>query len=191
RLSPQFVDIWRLTSEALTNVSQLPLSLLPFNKTEEFLSKIGDFTYRTAIRNLDDDPLIDDEVKNLENLYQQSSQIKDELRTLQHQTLSNNLRWMDVEMVLATEDEQIDNTIIDGFKTVEKNMNEFAEGDEGIQFFTETSHVPSDELLKGPKKNEDEIEQFTRNLFQLDDNLDVMITKSMEDANVQTYSVTY
>src|SRR5699024_5522288 len=72
-----------------------------------------------------------------------------------------------------------------------KNMNEFAEGDEGIQFFTETSHVPSDELLKGQKKNEDEIEEFTRNLFQLEDNLDVMITKSMEDANVQTYSDTY
>src|SRR5699024_5699691 len=44
RLSPQFVDIWRLTSEALTNVGQLPLTLLPFNKTEEFLSQIGDFT---------------------------------------------------------------------------------------------------------------------------------------------------
>src|SRR5690625_3430712 len=37
RLSPQFVDIWRLTSEALSDVGQLPLSLLPFNKTEEFL----------------------------------------------------------------------------------------------------------------------------------------------------------
>src|SRR5690625_7815398 len=38
RLSPQLVEIWRLTSEALANVGQLPLSLLPFNKTEAFLS---------------------------------------------------------------------------------------------------------------------------------------------------------
>src|SRR5699024_4244781 len=38
RLSPQLVEIWRLTSEALANVGQLPLALLPFNKTEEFLS---------------------------------------------------------------------------------------------------------------------------------------------------------
>src|SRR5690625_6230640 len=40
RLSPQFVDIWRITSQALQNVGQLPLTLLPFNKTEEFLSNI-------------------------------------------------------------------------------------------------------------------------------------------------------
>src|SRR5699024_7882282 len=69
RLSPQFVDIWRLTSEALANVGQLPLTLLPFNKTEEFLSNIGDFTYRTAIRDLSDDPLSNDEIKSLEGLY--------------------------------------------------------------------------------------------------------------------------
>src|SRR5690625_2777850 len=40
RLSPQLVEIWRLTSEAHSNVGQLPLALLPFNKTEEFLSNI-------------------------------------------------------------------------------------------------------------------------------------------------------
>src|SRR5699024_8221998 len=124
RLSPQFVDIWRLTSEALTNVGQLPLTLLPFNKTEEFLSQIGDFTYRTAIRNLDDDPLTDDEIETLEKYYSQAEEIKDELRQVQHATLSDDLRWMDVELALATQEEQVDNTIIDGFQTVEKKVGE-------------------------------------------------------------------
>src|SRR5699024_8786278 len=36
-LSPQLVEIWRLSSQALSNVGQLPLSLVPFDKTEEFL----------------------------------------------------------------------------------------------------------------------------------------------------------
>ena len=35
RISPQLVEIWRVTSEALSDVGQLPLGLLPFNKTEE------------------------------------------------------------------------------------------------------------------------------------------------------------
>src|SRR5690625_6670119 len=55
RLSPQFVDIWRLTSEAQSNVGQLPLTLLPFNKTEEILSNIGDFIYRTTVGDLSDE----------------------------------------------------------------------------------------------------------------------------------------
>src|SRR5699024_12770712 len=32
KLSPTFVDIWRGTSEAHSNVSQLPLSLIPFTR---------------------------------------------------------------------------------------------------------------------------------------------------------------
>src|SRR5699024_4310017 len=115
KLSPQFVEIWRITSEALTNVSQLPLSLIPVHKTEEFLSDIGSFTYRTAIRNLDDDPLNDDELDTLHELYDQAGNLKNELRQMQHDVLKNNLRWMDVELALATQEEPMDSTIIDGF----------------------------------------------------------------------------
>ena len=43
----------RLTSEARSDVGQLPLTLMPFNKTEEFLANIGDFSYRAAIRDLE------------------------------------------------------------------------------------------------------------------------------------------
>src|SRR5699024_2369996 len=96
-------------------------------------SNIGDFTYRTAIRNLDDDPLSDEEIETLQKLYTQAGDIKDELRQVQHSTLKNNLRWMDVELALATEEEQVDNTIIDGFQTVEKRVGEFAEGNEGSE----------------------------------------------------------
>src|SRR5690625_4412311 len=118
KLSPQFVEIWRLSSEALSNVSELPMTLIPIHKTEELLSKIGDFTYKTAIRNLDDDPLNDDEVKTLEQLYEQAEHIKNELRKMQHSVLKNNLRWMDIELALATHQEPADATIVDGLTSV-------------------------------------------------------------------------
>src|SRR5690625_2188274 len=115
KLSPQFVEIWRISSEALTNVSQLPMTLIPIHKTEEFLSKIGDFTYKTAIRNLDDDPLNEEELNTLKQLYEQAANLKDELRKMQHAVLSNNLRWMDVELALATEEEPMDTRTVDGY----------------------------------------------------------------------------
>ncbi len=71
-LSPALVDVWRITSEAQNDVGQLPLTLLPFNKTEEFLSDIGDFSYRTAVRDLEKEPLNDKEYANLESLYKQA-----------------------------------------------------------------------------------------------------------------------
>lgn len=190
RLSPQFVDIWRLTSQALQNVGQLPLTLLPFNKTEEFLSNIGDFTYKTAIRNLDDDPLTDDELKQLKSYYEQAADIKDELRKVQYATLEDNLRWMDVELALATEEEPLDNTIIDGLKTVEEKVNEYAESSDGLTFM-QTSTKTEYRNVSGEWKTEEQIRDFTKELFDIQDEIDITVTKSGDGANVPTYSVSY
>ncbi|MGM9954695.1 MAG: germination protein YpeB [Peribacillus sp.] len=129
-LSPALTDVWRITSEAQSDVGQLPLTLLPFNKTEEFLSKIADFSYRTAVRDLEKQPLSDKEYANLNSLYTQAGDIQGELRKVQYLVLKNNLRWMDVELALATGKENNDNTIIDGFKTVEKKVAGYGETNE-------------------------------------------------------------
>ena len=93
---------------------------MPFNKTEEFLANIGDFSYRATIRDLEKEPLNEQEYKTLQTLYSNAGNIQDELRKVQHLVLKNNLRWMDVEMALASNRDPADNTIIDGLKTVEK-----------------------------------------------------------------------
>lgn len=191
RLSPQMVDIWRLTSEALSNVGQLPLSLLPFNKTEEFLSNIGDFTYRTAVRDLDDDPLSDKEKHSLKDLYKQSGEIKDELRQVQHVTLKNNLRWMDVQLALANEDEPVDNTVIDGLKTVEKQVEGYSESNVDSAILGTSSKEHKFKNLKGDKVNEGEVLKKSKALFNVNDDKNITITKSGKGADIPLYSASY
>ncbi|MCK1991342.1 germination protein YpeB [Peribacillus muralis] len=135
-LSPALTDVWRITSEAQSDVGQLPLTLLPFNKTEEFLSKIADFSYKTAVRDLEKEPLNDQEYSTLQSLYAQAADVQGELRKVQYLTLKNHLRWMDVEMALATGKENSDNTIIDGLKTVEKKVSGYGEANEMNPTFT-------------------------------------------------------
>lgn len=191
RLSPQLVDIWRLTSEAHSNVGQLPLGLLPFNKTEEFLSNIGDFTYRTAVRDLEKTPLSDKEIKTLEELYKQAGHIKDELRQVQHMALDNNLRWMDVQLALATQDEQADNTIVDGFKTVEKHVEGFSEGNSDSSIIGTSTKEHNFQFLTGKKINEQEAIDRSLKLFNTKNKQDINITRSGEGSNVPLYSVSY
>lgn len=121
------INVWRLTSEAQNEVNQLPLTLLPFNTTEEFLSRISNFAYKTAVRDLSKNPLTDDEFKTMKTLYEKSDEIAQNLQVMQQKVLQNNLRWMDVETALATEKSVRDNTIIDGFKTVDKKVSEYPE----------------------------------------------------------------
>lgn len=191
RLSPQFVDIWRLSSNAQADVSQLPLSLLPFSKTEEFLSNLGNFTYKTAIRNLDDDPLTEEELDSLQKYYEQAATIKDELRKAQYLALENNLRWMDVELALATEDNQADNSIIDGFQTVEDGVGKFADGNKDNPLMTREEKDYSYKQISGERKNKQQIVDVAKNIFSIKNKNNIKVTKSLKGADVQNYNVFY
>ncbi|WP_164668746.1 germination protein YpeB [Virgibacillus doumboii] len=191
RLSPQMVEIWRLTSEAISNVGQLPLTLLPFNKTEEFLSNIGDFTYRTAVRDLKKEPLSEKETSKLEELYKQSKELKDELRQVQHVVLDENLRWMDVQLALATKDEQSDNTIVDGFKTVEKKVEGFTESNVDSSISGTSSNEHKYQFLKGDKIGKTKALERSKELFNVKNEDNITITKNGKGADIPVYSISY
>src|SRR5690606_8454804 len=105
-------------------------------------------------------------------------------------TLEDNLRWMDVELALATEEEPLDNTIIDGLKTVEEKVNEYAESSDGLTFM-QTSTKTEYRNVSGEWKTEEQIRDFTKELFDIQDEIDITVTKSGDGANVPTYSVSY
>lgn len=189
QLSPQLAEIWRITSLAHNNVGQLPLNLIPFNKTEEFLSKMGDFSYKVAVRDLNKTPLTDEEMDTLQSLYDMSGEIEQELRRVQNMALENNLRWMDVQLALVNNDEKADNTIIDGFKTVEKTVEGYSEAN-----FNETllgvSSRPDEgyQLLSGKNISKKEAENKLRNLMPLKENTVITVTETGKGANVALYT---
>ncbi|QKY69220.1 germination protein YpeB [Lentibacillus sp. CBA3610] len=191
QLSPQMIEIWRLTSEAMSDVGQLPLTLMPFNKTEEFLSNIGDFTYQTAVRDLEEEPLNDKEVETLQNLYEQSGELKDELRQVQHTVLDENLRWMDVQLALSTQDEQSDNTIVDGFETVEKRVEGYAESNADSALSGTSGEEHEYQNLSGGTINQEEAARKGGDLFQVEDQDNLNVTESGDGADVPIYSISY
>ncbi|MEO2074272.1 MAG: germination protein YpeB [Bacillus sp. (in: firmicutes)] len=188
-LSPSLADVWRITSEAHSDVGQLPLTLLPFNKTEEFLAKIGDFSYRTAVRDLDKEPLSNDEYNTLKKLYKQSGDIQDELRSVQHMVLKNNLRWMDVELALASGKEKTDNTIIDGFKAVEKTVSGYDESDLGPSFANMQLKDENFKKIKGKTISRDEAVKIAKKYMKFDGNAVVKVTENGKGSNYGFYSV--
>lgn len=191
-LSPQLVEIWRLTSQATADVGQLPLALMPFNKTEEFLSNIGNFTYQTAVRDLKKKPLTDKETKRLEELYEQSGHIKTELRKVQNMVLKENLRWMDVQLALATENEPSDNTIVDGFKTVEKTVEGYSENNVDSSMMGASSEEHAYQFLKGEDTiGKKEALKRSKKIFDVKNEDKITITKSGNGASLPIYSIAY
>jgi spore germination protein len=188
-LSPQLAEVWKITSEAHSDVGQLPLTLLPFNKTEEFLANIGNFSYKAAIRDLDKEPLSDKEYATLKTLYEQSGEIQQDLREVQHMVLENNLRWMDVELALATEKGQSDNTIIDGFKTVERTVESYSETDFGPAQINLQKKDENFKKLPGKKISKDEAVRITRKYAPVGNAGDVKVTQNGKGSDYGFYSV--
>lgn len=188
-LSPALIDVWRLASEAQNSVGQLPLTLMPFNKTEEFLSKIGDFTYRTAVRNLDEEPLTDEEYNVLKTLYAQAEEIQNELRQLQYTAMKNNLRWMDVEMALAQGRENTDNTIIDGLKTVEKTVEGYTETDSGTMFISMERQQKGLKELDGKEITKEEAKKIAKFYANAPDDVKIEVIENEKGADYEFYSI--
>lgn len=126
-LAPCMANIWRISYAAQANVGQLPLTLMPFSKTKDFLAKIADFTYEIGMRDLANEPITDEEWNRLKTLHRQAKEIQSELRKIQAKVLSENLRWMDVELAIASEDGYMNNSIIDGFQSLDKQVEGYIE----------------------------------------------------------------
>ncbi len=163
--------------------------MLPFNKTEEFLAKIGDFSYQTAVRDLDKDPLHDKEYATLKTLYDQAADIQDELRNVQHMAMKNNLRWMDVELALASGKEPADNTIIDGFKTVEKTVEGYNETDLGPAFGNLNEKENNINFVEGKDFSKEEAIKKAEKYIGLGKDTEIQITESGKGSDYVFYSI--
>lgn len=191
-LSPTLAEVWRITSEAHTDVSQLPLTLLPFNKTEEFLANVGEFSYRAAVRNLEKEPLTQKEYDTLHQLYENSADIQKELRKVQHLVIDNNLRWMDVELALASGEKQADNTIIDGFETVEKNVASYSESEFGetMAAMQKGNGGGEFENLSGEEISEKEAKKIAREFLGIKEDVKITVAENGEGASNGFFSLT-
>lgn len=182
------ISVWRMTNMAQSDVNQLPLTLMPFNRTEDFLAKMADFAYRTSIRDLAKEPLTKDEMKTLNTLYEYSKKTANEVRTMQAKVLEENLRWMDVEVALASQEEVKDNTIVDGFKTVDEQVNAY----EDINWGPSTAAIfeqRSFKALSGKAVSQEEVKRKARQFFGLESGTELTVTENGQGTEFASYSV--
>ncbi|MGJ9384848.1 germination protein YpeB [Salipaludibacillus sp. CF4.18] len=191
RLSPSLSEVWKITSEAQNDIGQFPLVLSSFSKTEEFLYKLGEFSYRHAVRDFDEEPLTEDEYENLKTLYSQSKDIQTEMRNVQSKVLKDDVRWMDINDQLQAQDEPLDNSIIDGFHIIDEKVGAFSE----VDFGAGDSHLSSNakeiaENLSGEEINEEEARDKAAKFLGLGNKGNIDIEMAGEGLEYEAYTVT-
>jgi len=182
------INMWRLTSQAQSEVNQLPLSLMPFHETEALLANIANFSYKTAMRDLKTQPLNDGEMKVLKTLYEQSKEIAGDLRKVQESVINNHLQWMDVEMTLASGKENFDNDIIDGFKVMNKRVSEYGDIDWGPTVSAMNRRI-SLKSIEGPPVSEEDVKRKAADFLGRSDTSSMTVALNGGDTEFKTYTV--
>jgi len=183
------VNVWRLTSQAQNEINQLPLTLLPFDRTEQFLSKISNFAYKTSVRDLTQTPLTQDEFSTLKTLYANADQISKDLLDVQGKVLASNLRWMDVEIAIASQNANQNNMIVDGFKTVDKKVSEYPEINWGPSV-TSMYQKRTLRMLGGTKKTPEDIKQLVTKFVKGVDPKAIRVVENGKGTEYATFSAT-
>lgn len=180
------VNVWRLTSQAQNEISQLPLSYLPFTEAEDFLSHISNFAYKTAVRDLTKNPLNDEEFKTLKALYDKSDEIAKQLDHMQSDVLENNLRWMDVEVAIASNQGEGSNQIVDGLRSMNEQVGAYPEINWGPSV-TSMYEKRTIKMLGGEFVKAEDIKKKTADYLKVDPS-SVEVTENGEGSEYASFS---
>jgi len=188
-------EVWRLAAEARSDVGELPLTLMPFNSTMNFLNDVGNFSYRVAVRtedkNDDRKGLNDAEWKTLQALYDRSKKLENQLGSLQTAVIANNLRWMDAELALSQSDKKTDNVIVDGFRAMEKSIASQKSLNFGPTMNSmKMRSVASEDRLSGQPVNEQQAARKIQEFFGLPDTKNIIVQRNGKGTPYSSYSVT-
>ncbi len=192
-ISPALADVWRVTGRAQSSLGQLPIGQLPFSKTEAFLTDIGEFAYNVSVRDLDKTPLTTEEHQTLENLYQRSAEILTEIQKVQTQVFDNGLRWSEVEtMLVKNQKGPMDNQIVDGFKTIEKDVAGYdVKSDFGADFSTAEMRTKAFKNVSGEMISKDQAIDKAKFYTNVSDPKDIDVRSNLKGSNYGFYTVSF
>ncbi|MNZ93397.1 Sporulation protein YpeB [compost metagenome] len=107
---------------------------------------------------------------------------------MQKDVLASNLRWMDVELALASESSKSDNIIIDGFKAVDKKVGEYPEINWGPSV-TSMYQKRTMKLLSGNPVSAEEIRKKAAQ-FADSPSANIQVTENGQGSEYASYSAT-
>lgn len=122
-------ELFRETTAAKACLAQLPISEVQLEKTEKFLSQIGDYTYVLSQKAIYDEPITDEDYSNLSALSDYAKGLNSELLQMQSDIYSGTISFGEIKREgdkhLSKSVNAAGGDILSGFENVEKKFQEY------------------------------------------------------------------
>ena len=120
-------NVWREANLAQAYLARLPIESQELSNTEKFLNQVSDYSYSLSRKNIYNESLSDEELKNLKDLHSYSVELENTLNQLSDDLNSGRFKWDELtkkgSVAFA---QQVDNISKESFSNLEENFHEYS-----------------------------------------------------------------
>ena len=182
------MEVWRETDLATCYLSMVPIESQEIENTEKFLNQVSDYSYSLSRKNIYNESLTDEDLKNLKDLHTYSVELENTLNQLSEDINSGRIKWGEISNKVKTAfAQQVSTSSMDGFSNLEENFHQYS----GLIY----DGAFSDHITNGEKKGltGDDIDEETAKQKAIDfigkDNVkDVENLGYSENATIPEYN---
>lgn len=181
-------NVWREANLAHAYLSQLPIESQELENTEKFLNQVSDYSYSLSRKNIYNESLTDEDLKNLKDLHSYSVELENTLNQLSDDINSGRIKWNELtNKGTSAFAQQVSTSSLDGFSNLEENFHEYS----GLIYdgaFSE--HMTSGEPkgLTGDDINEETAKQKAMEFIGNDNVKEVQNLGYSENATIPEYN---
>ena len=120
-------NLWREANLAQAYLARLPIESQELENTEKFLNQVSDYSYSLSRKNIYDEDLTDEDLKNLKDLHSYSVDLENTLNQLSEDLNSGRFSWGELTNKGAVAfAQQVGNISKESFSNLEENFHEYA-----------------------------------------------------------------
>ncbi len=120
-------NVWREANLAQAYLSRLPIESQELENTEKFLNQVSDYSYSLSRKNIYNESLSVDDLKNLKDLHNYSVELENTLNQLSDDINSGRIKWNELSnkgtIAFA---QQVSTQTNDSFSNLEENFHEYS-----------------------------------------------------------------
>lgn len=181
-------NVWREANLASSYLSQLPIQNNELLNTQKFLNQVSDYSYSLSRKNIYNDALTQEDLDNLKQLHDYSSDLKNSLIQLGEELSNGSKSWKDFagggNLELA---QQVSNMEDSLFSNINKNFEEFA----GLIYdgaFSEHVNQGQMKYLEGKEEIDEETAKQKASEFIGNDQISEITSNGLvENGNIPVY----
>ena len=119
--------LWREANLAQAYLSRLPIESQELENTEKFLNQVSDYSYTLSRKNIYNENLSEEDLKNLKDLHGYSVELENTLNQLAEDLNNGRLQWGELTKKGTTAfAQQVDNISKESFSNLEENFHEYS-----------------------------------------------------------------